>query len=110
MRAEVEHHLLLTTSEDHGVGQSAATGGDFDRASTSVIETTPRKKPAIDIPRPVCDRAVYDGGPEPDEDHHGNQATALGDGTDNDSRRDTAKLHLLRWLAKASTNMRFEHT
>lgn len=71
MRAEVEHHLLLATSEDHRVGQSCATRDDLDGTTTSVIEATPCEEPAVCVPSPVCDRAVYDRGPEPDEDHHG---------------------------------------
>lgn len=95
MGTEVEHHLLLATSKNHGVGQSGATRDDFDGTSTSIIKATPHEKPAVDVPRPVCDRAVYDCGPEPNEDHHGDQATALGNATDDNGSSDGAKLHLV---------------
>lgn len=95
MRAEVEHHLLLTATEDHRVGERAATRNDLDGSSTSVIKSTPLEEPAVDVPGPVCDGAVYDGGPQPDEDHHGNQATALSNATDNNGSSDAAELHLL---------------
>jgi hypothetical protein len=95
VRAEVEHHLLLATSENHRVGESGASGNDFDGTTASVVEPTPLEEPAVYVPGPVCDGAVYDRGPEPDEDHHGNQATALGNATDDNSSSDGAKLHLV---------------
>jgi hypothetical protein len=95
VRAEVEHHLLLATSEDHRVGQSGTSGNDFDRATTGIVESTPLEEPSVYVPGPVCDGAVYDRGPEPNEDHHGNQATALGNATDDNSSSDGAELHLI---------------
>jgi hypothetical protein len=92
--AKVEHHLLLATSEDHGVSQSGASRNNFDGAATGVVESTPLEEPSVDVPSPVCDGAVYDCGPEPDEDHHGDQATALGNTTDDNGSSDGAELHL----------------
>jgi len=92
--AEVEHHLLLAASEDHRVGEGGTSRNDLDRATTGVIKTTPHEKPAVCVPCPACDGAVYDCGPEPDEDHHRDQATALSNATDDNGGGDTAKLHL----------------
>lgn len=92
--AEVEHHLLLAATEDHRVGEGSATGDDLDGSSTSIVESTPHEEPAVRVPGPVCNRAVYDGGPEPDEDHHGNKTTALSNATDDDGSSDSAELHL----------------
>lgn len=94
MGAEVEHHLFLATSEDHGVGQRCASRDNLDGTTTGVIKTTPHEEPAVDVPGPVCDGAVYDSGPEPDEDHHGDQATALSNTTDDDGSSDGAELQL----------------
>jgi hypothetical protein len=94
MRAEVEHHLLLAATEDHRVGESAATGNNLDGTSTSVIESTPLEEPAVDVPGPVGDGAVYDGGPQPDENHHGDQTTALSNATDDNGSSDGAELQL----------------
>ena len=94
MRAEVEYHLLLAATEDHRVGEGGATGNNLDGSSTSVIEATPLEEPAICVPGPVCDRAVYDSGPKPNEDHHGDETTALSNATDDDSSSNGAELHL----------------
>lgn len=92
MGAEVEHHLFLAASENHGVGQGGASRHNFDRAATSIIQATPFEEPAVCVPGPVSDGAVYDCGPKPDEDHHGDQATALSNATDNNSSSDSAEL------------------
>jgi hypothetical protein len=94
VRTEVKHHLLLAATEDHRVGEGTATGNDLDGSSTSVVESTPLEEPAVDVPGPVCDGAVYDGGPQPDEDHHGDKTTALSNATDDDGSSDSAELHL----------------
>lgn len=94
MRAEVEHHLLLTASENHGVGESGASRNNLDGAATSVIKTSPLEEPSIYVPGPVCNRTVYDRGPEPDKDHHRDQATALSNTANNNGGGDTAELHL----------------
>ena len=93
--AEVQHHLLLASAKNHGVCESRATGDDFDRSSTGVVEDTPRESPAVDIPDPARDWAVDNRCPAEEEDHHWDQATALGDGTSQDSGSNGAELHLL---------------
>jgi len=92
--AEVEHHLLLAATENHRVGEGTATGNDLDGTSTSVVESTPLEEPAVDVPGPVCNGAVYDGGPQPDEDHHGDQTTTLSNATYDNGSSDGAELHL----------------
>ena len=104
VRAEVEHHLLLAATEDHRVGEGGATGNNLDGSSTSVIEASPLEEPAVCVPGPVCDGAVYDGGPEPNEDHHGNKTTALSNATDDDSSSNGAELHLFDVSASLPTN------
>lgn len=94
MRAKVKHHLLLAASKNHGVGQSCASRDDFDGTAASIVESTPHEEPAIGVPGPVSDGTVYDCGPEPDEDHHGNQATALSNAADDNGSSNSAELHL----------------
>lgn len=100
MGSEVEHHLLLTTSKNPRVGEGGQTRDDLDGASSGVIETTPLEEPSIDVPGPARDRAVYNCSPEPDEDHHGYQSTALGDGTNDNRSGDGAELHLDKSVSK----------
>lgn len=100
VRAEVEHHLLLAASQNHGVCESRQTGNDFDRTSTSIVEHSPLESPSVNVPHPACDRAVYDSGPAEDENHHGNQASAFGDTSDDNGSGDGAELHLSSSLVK----------
>lgn len=95
VRAEVEHHLLLTTAEDHGVGKRSHTRHDLDGSTTGVVEDAPAQSPAIASPSPACDGAVDDGCPEEGEHEEGNQAAALSDGTCSDGGGDGAELHLV---------------
>jgi hypothetical protein len=92
--AEVEHHLLLATSENHRVSQSGATRDDLDGTTTSVVKATPLEEPAVYVPGPVCDGAVYDCGPKPDKYHHGNKTTTFGNATNDNSSSYSAELHL----------------
>ena len=96
MRAEVEHHLLLAPSENPRIGKCGQTRADFDRTSTSIVQTSPLEEPSVDVPCPAGERAVYNGSPAPDEDHHGDEATTLSDTTDDDSSGDGTELHLQR--------------
>ena len=95
MRAEVKHHLLLAAAEDHRVGERGATGNNLDGTSTSVVKSTPYEEPAVRVPGPVCDGAIYDGSPQPDENHHGNETTTLSNATDDNGGGDGAELHLV---------------
>ena len=92
---EVQHHLLLTAAENHGVCKSGQTGSNFDRSSTSVVVDTPLESPSVDVPNPASDWAVDDGGPEEDKDHHWNQTTTLSDSADDDSSGGSTELHLM---------------
>ena len=94
MRSEIQHHPLLPSAKNPRVCQRRHAGSNLDRSTSCIVKPTPFEEPAIDIPCPTCDRAVYDCGPEEDEDHHGNEATSLGNGTDNDGGCDGAELHL----------------
>lgn len=96
MRAEVEHHLLLATPKHHGVGESGATRDDLDGAATGVVQTPPLEEPSIRIPGPIGHGAVYDCGPKPDEDHHGDQTTAFCYTAHDNGSRDGTELHLAR--------------
>ncbi len=94
MRAKVQHHLLLPTAENHRVGESGETRHNLDGTSAGIVEHTPLEGPAVGVPDPVRDWAVDDGGPAEDEDHGRHQATSLGEGAHDDSRRDCDELHL----------------
>jgi hypothetical protein len=58
------------------------------------VHASPLEEPSVCVPGPVCDRAVHDCGPKPDEDHHRDQATAFSNATDDNGSSDSAELHL----------------
>jgi len=93
--AEVQHHLLLSASQNHRVGQCRQTRADFDGPAAGVIEHTVLVTPPVDVPRPAGNGTVNEGRPEEDEDHHGDQTTSFGDGAHNDCGRGGAELHLI---------------
>jgi hypothetical protein len=94
VRTEVEHHLFLASSENHRVGKSRHTRTDFDGTASCVIEDTPLEGPSVGTPNPASDRAVDESSPEEDEDHAGNQATTLSDGTNDNGSSNSTELHL----------------
>lgn len=92
--AEVEHHLLVTTTENPRVGESRHTGSNLDGTTTGVIEDAVVVCPAIDVPGPAGNGAVDQCRPEEDKHHGGEHTTALSDGTDHEGGSDGAELHL----------------
>lgn len=56
--------VVLSLSENHGVGESSPAGGDMHRSSTSEIERRKVEEPAIGIPCPAGNRAVDDSRPQ----------------------------------------------
>ena len=94
MRAEVEHHFLLATTEDPRVGERRHTGADLDGTSTSIVQTTPLEEPPVHVPCPACNGAVYECSPYPDKNHHGDQTATFGNGSDDNGGGDGAELHL----------------
>jgi hypothetical protein len=92
---EVEHHLLLATSENHGVGERRHTRSNLDGSATGVVEDTPAEGPAARSPHPTGDRAVDKGGPDEDENEERHEAAALSDGACDNCGRDGAELHLV---------------
>lgn len=105
MRAEVQHHLLLTTSENHRVGEGRHSGYDFDGTSTSIVENTPLESPAVDIPNPACYGAVDNGSPEEDENHHRDKSTTFGDGSYNNGGGNGAELHLEKYVRNETNDL-----
>ena len=91
---KVQHHLLLTATENHGVCESGKTGTNLDRSSTGVVVNTPLVCPSVHVPCPAGDGAVDESGPEEDEDHHRDQTTTFSDGTDDDCSGGRTELHL----------------
>lgn len=94
MRSKIDHHLLLTSAEDHGVGKSGHARADFDGPSTGVIHDPVVEAPSIDVPCPASDGAVYDRSPEEQEDHERENSTSLGDTSGNNSSGGGTELHL----------------
>jgi hypothetical protein len=94
MRAKIQHHLLLTLSEDHRVSERGATGGDLDGAAAGVVEDAVFEGPAVGVPDPAGYGAVDEGGPPEGEDHGGDEAAAFGDGAHDDCGCDGAEHHL----------------
>lgn len=106
MWAEVEHHLLLTTSEDHGVGERRHTGNDFDGSATSVVEDTPAEGPTARSPYPTSDGAVDEGGPDECEDEERHEAATLCDSACDNGGGDGAELHLVEGEEKVGDERR----
>lgn len=95
VRAEVEHQLFLSASEDHGVGERGHTRDDLDGSSACIVEDTPVECPSVGAPNPACNGAVDDGCPEEDEDEEGDEAATFSDGACSDCGGDGAELHLV---------------
>jgi len=92
--AEVEHHLLVTSTEYPGVCQSRSSRSDFDRSTTGIVQDAVFEGPSVGIPRPAGQGAVDESRPEECKDHAGDNATTLSCSANNESCRDTAELHL----------------
>ena len=67
----------------------------MDGGSTCEIETAEDKGPSVGVPRPICDGVVDESGPNEDEDDHGTQTTAFGDGTDGEHGGDCGEHELV---------------
>jgi len=106
VRAEVEHHLLLATSEDHGVGERRHARNDLDGSATGVVKNTPAEGPTTRSPHPAGDRAVDECSPDEDEDEERHEATALSDGTCDNGGSDGAELHLVESEEKVGDECR----
>lgn len=94
VRSEVQHHLLLSLAQNHGVCKGGETRSDLDGSTSSVIHNTIFEGPAVDVPYPAGNGAVYDGGPNECEKHSRNEATPLSDCTHYNGCCDGAELHL----------------
>ena len=101
VRTEVHHHVLVAATEDPGVSESRKTGADLDGAATSVVENTPLEGPAVGAPDPEGKGAVDESKPEKDEDHGGEDATPLSDGTNNEGGSDGGEHHLVEGVEEA---------
>jgi hypothetical protein len=64
VRAEVEHHLLLTLSKDPRVSERRKTGSDFDGSAAGVVEDTVLETPSVDVPYPASNWAVDERRPD----------------------------------------------
>lgn len=95
MRAEIQHHLFLAFSKDHGIRQSRHARADFDGATTGIVHDTIFEGPAVGVPGPTSDRVVYQGGPKECPNHKGHKSTPFSNSTCNDGSGDSAELHLL---------------
>ena len=95
MGTEVEHHLLLSLSENHGICQSRQTRPDLDRATTRIIHDTILESPSVRIPSPTSDRVVDQGSPEERPDQEGHESTTFGYRTCHNGSCNATELHLL---------------
>ena len=95
VRAEVEHQLFLTASQNHRVGKRGHTRHDFDGSATCVVEDTPVECPTARAPHPACNGAVDEGCPEEDEDEEWDEAATLCDSACDNGGGDGAELHLV---------------
>jgi len=90
--AEVEHHLLLTFAEHHGVRKRGKTGTNFDRPTTSIIKNTKFEAPSVRIPCPARDRVVDESSPEEQPDTEWQEPASFGNGAGNNGCGDGAEL------------------
>lgn len=95
MGTEVDELAFSTSAENPGVSETAQTGADLDRASTSVVEHTPFESPTVDVPNPARDGCVDDGGPNESEDHGGENTTTLGHRAHQDGHGNGRELELV---------------
>ena len=94
MGSEIDHHFLLASAEDKGVGEGGHTRANFDRPSAGIIENAIFEGPAVRIPRPACNWAVYKSGPKKKENHQRKDAAPLCYGSGNNGCSCRAELHL----------------
>ena len=94
MRAEIGHHLLLASAKHQTVSQGSETGSDFDWPSSGIIEYAIVEGPTVNVPDPAGEGTIDDGGPEPQEDHQGDDATTFSDGASGDGGSHGTELHL----------------
>lgn len=106
MWAEVEHHLLLSTSENHGVGERRHTRNDLDGSTTCVVQDTPAEGPTTRSPYPASDGAVDEGSPDEGEDEERHEAAALSDSACDNGGGDGAELHLVESEEKVGDERR----
>lgn len=74
----------LPLAKGESVSQCCPTRSDVHRAATSEIKGRQVVQPAIGVPRPASDGAVYDGSPEEPEDEGRDDASTLEGPTDHD--------------------------
>lgn len=103
MRAEVEHHPFLTTTEDHRICERRQARSNLDRSTTCIVHDAVLVRPSIGIPHPADQRAVDDSGPNKSKDHGRKQATTLSNGTHDNSHSNSTELHL---YGRVSTHTR----
>lgn len=106
VRAEVEHHLLLAASENHGVGERRHTRDNLDGSTTGVVEDTPAEGPTARSPHPASDGAVDERGPDEGENEERHEAAALSDGTCDNGGGNGAELHLVESEEKVGDECR----
>lgn len=106
VRAEVEHHLLLATAENHRVGKRRHTRNDLDGSAAGVVENAPAEGPTARSPNPTCDRAVDECGPDEGEDEERHEAATLSDSACNNGGGDGAELHLVEGEEKVGDECR----
>lgn len=106
MRPEVEHHLLLAPAEDPRIGESGQTGANLDGAAAGVVKDAPVEGPAVDVPHPVCQRAVDERQPEEAEDHGGEHAAALRHGADHEGAGHRGEHHLVEGVEELRNKRR----
>ena len=94
MGAEVEHHLLLTLSQDHAICQSRQSGSDLDGPAAGIVHDTVGVAPSVYVPRPAGDWVINQGCPEEGPDQERKEAASFSYSARNDSSCDSAELHL----------------
>ena len=74
----------LALAEHNGICQSRPTTSLVNGPTTGKVERGEVEQPAIGVPGPASNRAVYDGSPEEAEDKGWQDTTTLERSTDND--------------------------
>lgn len=81
VRLEFLSAVTLALAKNEGVGERGSTRADVDGSTAGEVETASLVGPAGDVPDPVGNWVINDGGPDKDEEDHGEEAATLGSGT-----------------------------
>lgn len=106
MRTEVEEFSFLPAAQYPSKREAPNSGSDLYWTSSSVIEHTPFERPAVDIPRPACKRAVDESHPKEAKYHSRENATPFCHTTHENPDSYASKFHLVKAIEQVRDERR----